>query len=387
MNIKQIRRDFPNLEQLIWLNNAGTSFIPTPTRIAIPEYLERQAYTYPFDFNFTEIWDRPVSQLLNADHRETICVQTTADGLNRIFHGLNLENTDNIVTCDLEYPGVVIPLFQLQQRLNFEIRMAKHANGQYPLDSILNLIDDNTRAVVISHVEWMGGWRHDLAQISKKAKVHNALLIVDPIQSLGAFEVDVKKMGIDALSAQGIKWLISPVGSGVMYIRHELIEEISHTSSGVGSLANQKKFWNLIQEEVSYMEAIKIWTIRTDMRKFYPSTSNHLGMIGLGRSVQYLLDLGVSNIEQRVLNLSEFVSQLLTDHGYQIFGPMDRAHRSGIICFNPQNSNLKEICERLIEQKIHIIARGGMLRISPHFYNTEEEITRCIEAIVQLDRA
>ena len=203
---------------------------------------------------------------------------------------------------------------------------------------------------------------------------------------MGAFKIDVKKMGIDALSAQGMKWLISPFGVGVMYIRRELLEEITPVYTGVGSLAKQKKFWNFIQEDMSYMEAIKTWPIRTDIRKFQLGSPNILGMVGLGRSVQYLLDLGTSNIEQRVLDLSEFVSKLLMEHGYRIFGPSDRSNRSGIVCFTPKTGTPKDICEQLVKQKIYIMASGGMLRISPHFYNTKEEITRCIESIVQLDK-
>ena len=389
MNVKEIRRDFPLLDKIVYLNNAATSILPTPTRRAIEDYMERRAYMYPFDFDqfLTEVWDRPISQLLNADPEETISIQSTAEGLNRIFHGLTWNQSDNVVTCDLEYPAVVIPLFQLQQKWHFEIRMATHHNGQYPIDSVLNLIDDHTRAVVLSHVEWMGGWRHDLERISQTAKDHNALMIVDPIQSLGAFEFDVKKMGIDALSAQGLKWLLAPFGIGVMYVRSEIVEELSPVYTGVGSLANQKEFWDLIQKEVPFMDTIKTWPIRTDIKKFQLGLPTCLAIVGLSRSIEYLLNLGLQNIENRVLDLSELLTRLLTEHEYKIFGPTDRTHRSGIVCFSSKVKDPKEICKQLVKQKIYISARGGMLRVSPHLYNTKDEINRCIEAIVELDKA
>ncbi|MFX0203506.1 MAG: aminotransferase class V-fold PLP-dependent enzyme [Candidatus Hodarchaeota archaeon] len=389
MNVKEIRRDFPLLDKIVYLNNAATSILPTPTRRAIEDYMERRAYMYPFDFEqfFTEVWDRPISQLLNAEPEETISIQSTAEGLNRIYHGLTWNQSDNVVTCDLEYPAVVISLFQLQQKVNFEIRMAKHHNGQYPIDTVVNLIDDNTRAVVLSHVEWIGGWRHDLEQIAKTAKDHNALVIVDPIQSLGAFEFDVKKMGIDALSAQGLKWLLAPFGIGVMYVRSEIVEELSPVYTGVGSLANQKEIWDLIQKEASLMDAIKTWPIRTDIKKFQLGIPTCLAIVGLSQSIEYLLNIGLQNIEKRVLDLSEFLIRLLTEHEYKIFGPTDRTHRSGIISFSSKVKDPKEICKQLIKQKIYISARGGMLRISPHLYNTKDELSRCMDAIVKLDKA
>ncbi|MFQ6125380.1 MAG: aminotransferase class V-fold PLP-dependent enzyme [Candidatus Heimdallarchaeota archaeon] len=389
MNIDEIRHDFPLLNKIIYLNNAATSILPTPTRRAIEDYMERRAYMYPFDFEqfFSEVWDRPISQLLNAEPEETLCVHSTAEGLNRIYNGLNWNQSDNVVTCDLEYPAVVIPLFQLQQKVNFEIRMATNHNGQYPIDTIVNLIDDNTRAVVLSHVEWIGGWRHDLEQIAKTAKDYNALVIVDPIQSLGAFEFDVKRMGIDALSAQGLKWLLAPFGIGVMYIRSEIVEELSPVYTGVGSLANQKEFWDIIQKEVSLMDAIKTWPIRTDIHKFQLGLPTCLAIVGLSRSIDYLLNLGLQNIEKRVLDLSEFLTRLLTEHEYKIFGPTDRIHQSGIVCFRTKVKDPTEVCKRLVEQKIYISARGGMLRVSPHVYNTEDEITHCMDAIMALDKA
>ncbi|MFX0194708.1 MAG: aminotransferase class V-fold PLP-dependent enzyme [Candidatus Hodarchaeota archaeon] len=387
--MKQIRRDFPLLEKVVYLDNAATSILPTPTRRAIEDYMERRAYMYPFDFEqfLTEVWDRPISQLLNAEPEDTISIQSTAEGLNRIYHGLNWNQSDNVVTCDLEYPTVVISLFQLQQKVNFEIRMVKHHNGQYPIDTVVNLIDDNTRAIVLSHVEWMGGWRHDLEHIAKIAKDHNALVIVDPIQSLGAFEFDVKKMGIDALSAQGLKWLLAPFGIGLMYVRSEIVEELSPVYTGVGSLANQKELWDLIQKEVSLMDAIKTWPIRTDIKKFQLGLPTCLGIVGLSRSIEYLLNLGFQNIENRVLDLSEFLIRLLIEHEYKIFGPTDRTHQSGIVCFRTKVKDPKEICKQLVKQKIYISARGGMLRVSPHLYNTKDEITRCMDTIVALDKA
>jgi len=388
MNVKEIRRDFPLLDKIVYLNNAATSILPTPTRRAIEDYMERRAYMYPFDFEqfLSEVWDRPISQLLNADPEETISIQSTAEGLNRIFHGLNWNQSDNVVTCDLEYPAVVIPLFQLQQKWHFEIRMATHHNGQYPIDSVLNLINDNTRAVVLSHVEWMGGWRHDLERISQTAKDHNALMIVDPIQSLGAFEFDVKKMGIDALSAHGLKWLLAPFGIGIMYVRREIVEDLSPIYTGVGSLANLKKLLDCYQTDVSLIDAIKTWPIRTDIKKFQLSIPPMLGIVGLSRSIEYLIGLGLPNIEKRVLGLSEFLIRLLTEHEYKVFGPTDNTHRSGIVCFSTKAKDPKEICKQLIEQKIYISARGNMLRVSPHLYNTEDELSRCMDAIVELDK-
>jgi len=388
MNVEEWRLDFPLLEQVAYLNNAATGIIPTPTREIIANYLEQRTCTFPLDLEpmVKEGWVQPVTQLLNAEPEEIISTRATSEGLSRVLYGLNWEKTDNIVTCDLEYPAVVIPLFQIQRKTGIEIRMAKHVNGEYPIDSVVRLIDDNTRAVVLSQVEWLGGWRHDLAQISKKAKQHGALMIVDPIQALGAFEMDVKKMGIDALAAQGMKWLIAPLGTGLMYIKRELIEEITPAHTGVGSLDNQKELWDLIEREILPMERIQTWPLRTDIRKFQLSAPNFMGLLALGRSIQYLLGVGIRNTRERILNLSGYLIDILSENDYRVFGPTDRAHRSGIICFPAKYQDPSEICKELRKRNICISARGGMLRISPHFYNTEDDIDRCFEAILELDK-
>ena len=110
-----------------------------------------------------------------------------------------------------------------------------------------------------------------------------------------------------------------------------------------------------------------------------------MGLLALGRSIQYLLGVGIHNTRERILNLSGFVHDLLTEHEYQIFGPTDRAHRSGSVCFPTKYQDPSEINKELRTRNICISARGGMLRISPHFYNTEDDINRCFEAILELD--
>jgi len=221
-NIEKIRENFPIVKNKVFLNHAAHSPLPKPVVESMKEYLQRAS-----EFWFSEVDleepKRLFAKLINATPEELAFVPNTSTGLNIVANMLGYDEDSNIVTTDLEFPSVVYPW--LTKRLGVKVRYVRNINGKVPMEAFENAVDDNTAAIVISHVEYANGFKNDLKFLSKLAHDHNAYFVVDAIQSAGAIKVDVKNANVDFLTAGCYKWMLGPTGIGFLYVKKELIEE------------------------------------------------------------------------------------------------------------------------------------------------------------------
>jgi selenocysteine lyase/cysteine desulfurase len=255
-----------------------------------------------------------------------------------------------------------------------KVHYVKNVDGKILLDDVEKAVDDKTVAIAVSHVEYVNGFRNDLRALSEIAHKHGAYLIVDAIQSVGAMQVDVKRDNVDFLTASCYKWLLSPAGVGYLYVKKELIEEFEPPFTGWASVKPEvfetTDFWDIWNLELS-----------KTARRFEIGSPSYISIVGAIEAMRMLLDFGIATIENRILKLTDRLIEAIKNLGLRLQTPEEKPYRSGVVLSKIDKP--KEVVKSLIDEGIIISARANGLRISPHFYNTEEEIDKLIENIKQ----
>jgi len=305
------------------------------------------------------------SKLVGAKPEEIALVPNTSTGLNIAANVLHYPSGSKIVTTDLEYPSVTYPW--LRKGLDIKVHYVKNVNGRILLDDMEKAIDDKTTAVAISHVEYANGFRHNLRVLSEMAHEHGAYLIVDAIQSAGATKVEARRDDVDFLTAACYKWLLGPAGAAYLYVRDDLIEKFEPPFVGWASV-DQKIF-----ETVDFWDIWNLSLSKTASR-FEAGSPSILSFAGAAESMRILLDFGIENVNERILALTDHLIDNIKDLKLGLQTPEEKQNRSGIVNFRIKNP--QKIAKKLEEKGIIISARANGIRVSPHFYNTEEEIDR-----------
>ncbi len=241
------------------------------------------------------------------------------------------------------------------------------------MDDVLDAITDRTRVVSLSHVQFASGHRINLKPISDTVHKVGGYLCVDAIQSVGVLPVDVQAMGIDFLSADGHKWMLGPEGCGFFYCHEDLCPLLRPAIVGWMGMVDAMDFGNYRFE------------LLPDARRFEPGSYNIPGILGLGASLDLLLEAGIDTIWSRVDQLNTHLCERLPEKGYRVFSPREHAdERSGIVIFEPTGDDkpaLSQVVTQLQQQGIVIALREGRLRASPHYYNRLEQIDQLIDAL------
>jgi selenocysteine lyase/cysteine desulfurase len=369
-DIEQIREQFPITKSKVFLNHAAMSPHPKPVADAIRRFTDDFS-----NFGETSIewidYGKPIfAKLIGAKTEEIAVVENTSTGLNIAANVLHYPHDSKIVTTDLEYPSVVYPW--LRKSLGARVHYVKNVNGKILMEDIEKAVDDKTVAVAISHVEYANGFRHDLRAIGEIVHKHGAYLIVDAIQSAGIIPIDVKRDDVDFLTTACYKWLLSPLGAGYLYVKEELIKKFEPPFVG----------WASVKPEVfETTDFWDIWNLRLSetASRFEVGSPSILSLIGAKEAMKMLLNFGIENIENRILKLTSHLIQSIKDLGLKLQTPEEPPYRSGIVNFKIDKA--KEVAEMLNKKGIVVSARANGIRVSPHFYNTEEEIDKLTEEI------
>ncbi|QDU81661.1 Cysteine desulfurase [Polystyrenella longa] len=306
--------------------------------------------------------------LLGAKTEEIALVHNTTEGINFVVEGFPWKEGDNVVTLSGEFPTNYIPWRELKAK-GVELRVVPTDRGRVSLSEIAEAFDDRTRLLTLSWVNYVSGWRHDLKAISDLTHSRNAYLMVDAIQGLGVLPIDVESMGIDFLSADGHKWLLGPEGAGFFYVKQDLLNLLRPIMTG----------WNSVEETWSFDKLDR--ELKQNASRYEGGTANHGLITALGESLKLLLDIGVDNIEQRLLALNEQIRCRLEQIGGEVLSPRKFENRSGIVSVRFDQVDASAIQRACREQGVLVNSRGGAIRISPHLYTNGEEIDRLIDAI------
>lgn len=365
-NFESYRKEFPVTEKHIYLDHAGVAPVSLRVEKAVERFLtesaEGGAFHYPRWAERIVGIRKNCARLINAQPDEIAFVKSTSHGLSIVAEGLDWKPGDNLLIYEREFPSNIYPWLNLKRK-GVEVRMIPSRDGRIYIEDIERLMDSRTRLLSISSVQFSNGFKIDLKRAGEVCQKKGVLLCVDAIQSLGVIPMDVKENHIDFLSADGHKWLLGPEGIGIFFCRKELAAKLNPPLIG----------WKSVQNEFDFDHPE--FKLKTDALRFEEGSMNLLGIFGLGAAIELLHEVGISNIENRVLTLGELIIREAEKRGFTILSPKARQERGGIVTFSGNFDPMK-MRDALREKGIMVSARGGGLRVSPHFYNTEEEVER-----------
>jgi selenocysteine lyase/cysteine desulfurase len=222
-------------------------------------------------------------------------------------------------------------------------------------------------------VQFASGFRSDLRRIGKFCRERDVIFVIDAIQGLGGLKLDVERDCVDAFAADAHKYLIGPEGVALLYVSDRVIDRIKPTVLGWTSVKNYEQFSHrAIDYKLDY---------RDGAGRFECGTLNTAGMYGLRAAIDLFLEVGPEKIEEYLLGLTDYLAERLTSKGYRVVSPRSAGERSGIITCTHERHTPADLWRLLREKNIHTAPRMGRLRISPHFYNTREEVDRLIDAL------
>jgi selenocysteine lyase/cysteine desulfurase len=365
INWDDIRKQFPVTENSTYLNAAAAGPLSRATSAAATEYYRQMMDDG--DIHWDEWLEkreevrRRVARFINAEPDEIGLTTNTSSGMNVIIDAL--ETHGEVISCDLEFPVSTLPW--MNRRI--PVHLVQSIAGGVTNADIRGAMNVRTGIICMSHVQFSSGFRIDLEELGNAKGGH--ALVVNAAQSAGVFEIDVKRMKIDALSATGHKWMLSGYGSGFVYLARELQERSKPRAIG----------WLSVQDP--YGDRNNEVHLRHDAAARAELGCPHFaGMFALGASVELIATLGMKNIEERALELNRFLTNRLTDSGWTVLSPIadDRMRSAETLV---EVDDPAAVVAKLAERKIIVTKKPQGIRIATHFFNNEEDVERLIAAL------
>jgi selenocysteine lyase/cysteine desulfurase len=257
-------------------------------------------------------------------------------------------------------------------RKGVELRLYRPEQGRIDVKALVRLCDRRTRVLAISAVQFWNGFRTDLAALGTALKGRDVLLVVDAIQAAGAMRLDLSATPVDFLCAGAHKWLLGPIGVGFAYVGPRMLERLMPTTIGTDSVVRDEEYFDYDL------------TLKTDARRFEEAAPNYPGILGMGAAVNLLLRAGTAALEDGVLRLADRLRDELPRRGYElVLKPTRPSERSGIVSFRHPRMVPAELHTRLREAGVIISLRSDFLRASAHYYNSDQDLDRLLEALPQ----
>ena len=361
MNVQKVREDIPVTEGIVYLNVANHSPPSRPVQDAIRGFLADWDRLERYGDRRVEEACHSFSKLVNASADEVACQPNTSAGLTVVAETVDLKRGMNVVVSDLENPANIYPWIA-QRRRGIEVRIIRGVGGAVRVDDLDKAVDDDTRVLAISHVQWLTGARSNLRELARIAHDHGALLVVDGIQSAGSLVVDVKRDDVDFFACGSYKWLMGPSGAGFLYVRDELIDSLQPSLFGYRAVKEHSLREPKLKETAKKMEL---------------GEPSYLSFVGTKAGIDMLLELGPDAVERRVLKLARLLFDGLLELGVKIVSPSEEELRSGIVTF--KTGDTKRLYKSLTRDGFVVSLRTVGIRVSPNFYNTEDEVEKFLD--------
>jgi selenocysteine lyase/cysteine desulfurase len=313
-----------------------------------------------------------VAALINADVEEIALATNTTFGLALAARMIAFEPGDVVLTSDREFPANVYPWMALKNR-GVMLEQAPVLDTGWPDEEYLvqRLSDPRVRVLAVSLVQFSNGYQVDLARLSRATRATDTLLVVDAIQGIGQVPLDLKATPVDVLSCGAQKWLLSPWGSGFLYVRKALIRGWAPPLTGWMAYEGTDDFTQL----TNYGDAL-----RDNARRYEMITLPYQDFAGMRASLGIFRSLGVNRIHEHILSLHAPLVEWSERRGVPLKSPQG-LHGSGIICVAPPE--VARVQESLRRSSIIASLREGAIRVSPHYYNTLAEMERLVEVLDQ----
>ncbi len=388
--IQQLRTETKGTTQRIHFNNAGASLPPDVVVETVVNYLNEEAMYggYEAEDKYKEQLENTytlIARLINADIDEVAIVENASIAWGLAFNGIDFKKGDVIITSEMEYVTNLIGFLNAKKTHGIEVKVIPNdAHGNFSLPALEDAISPETKLIAITHIPSAAGSMIPIVEIGKIAYKHGILYLVDACQSAGQLPVDVKEINCDMLSVTGRKYLRAPRGTGFLYVRKGIQDKLKPTFIDGHSIE-----W--VSEED--------YKLRNDGRRFELYEKNRALTLGLGKAIDYALNIGVDRIWQRIqLLASQMRQQLESIDGITVHDIGDQ--KCGIVTFSVKGIDSFLLKNKLAAQHINVsvgLARStfiymnkhhlaSIVRASVHYYNTEEEIKVMCDALVSLTR-
>lgn len=385
IDLDRVRRETPGCKDVIHFNNAGSSLMPQSVRDAVVQHLDLELKIGGYEAKFKEL-DRvervydSIASLLGCNKEEVAVVENATRAWDMAFYSIPFQPGDRILTAMAEYASNYIAFLQIARKTGVTIHpIPDDEHGQLSVPALRNAIDDRVRLIAITHVPTNGGLVNPAAEIGKVAREAGVLYLLDACQSIGQMPIDVNTIGCDMLSATGRKYLRGPRGTGFLYVRKEIMNQL------------EPPFLDL---HAATWVAPDRYEIVPGARRFENWETNISTKIGLGVAVDYALKLGLSEIRKTTFGLADTLRKRLNEiDGVQVRD--SGIEKCGIVTFTVEGKDPQELRNALSKYKIHVWhsvpsaalldmqARNlsGVVRASLHYFNSESEVDRFIETL------
>lgn len=364
-----LREEFPITKRWAFFDHAAVAPLTARAQRAVADWAAELADNGPVHHGR---WMQRIeevrglaAQLLGADPLDVAFIKNTSEGVGIVAEGFPWRAGDNVVIAEEEYPANVYPWLNLAER-GVDVRTVPSRERRIEIDDIRAAMDAKTRIVSLSAVEFASGFRNDLDHIGQLCREKDALFFVDAIQSLGACPLSVKQSPIDFLAADGHKWLLGPEGAGIFYIRRDLLDMLHSVGVGWNSVVSSREFSTID------------FRLKPHAGRWESGSYNVAGITGLGASLELLLQIGIPEIWERILSLTDHACEQLQRVGLEIYSSRRAQDKSGIVSIVSPTRDPRGLVRRLRAEGVVINQRAGRLRISPHCYNSTAELDRLI---------
>uniref|UniRef100_A0A7C3UQE0 Aminotransferase class V-fold PLP-dependent enzyme n=1 Tax=candidate division WOR-3 bacterium TaxID=2052148 RepID=A0A7C3UQE0_UNCW3 len=362
------RKEFPVLQEKIYLNAAGSAPMPIRTKKAIESFLNRyvEEGNIPWEDceKVSEETRSAVAQFLSCQPEEICFLRNTSEGIITVLALLDLKPTDNLILAIDSFPANLYPF--LYSFPEVEKRFVRVLDGDL-LGQIAKKVNRKTKLISLDWVHFLSGYPLDLKALSRFCRERGIYLLIDAIQGLGALPLNLKDLEIDFLTSGAGKWLFPPQGIGILYIRKETLPKLKPHHLGWLSCA-WKNFNRVLQRK----------KLKNSASRYEEGTKNYLGIVGLRENIKMLSELGIENIGQYLLSLTDKLVSHLKEIDAKI---LPRGPGSGIVAFRKKGLSGEKLFSFLTERGFVVSLREDYIRCSPHFYNTEEEILSLIKEL------
>jgi selenocysteine lyase/cysteine desulfurase len=390
MDIDALRQDTPGTANRVHLNNAGAGLLSRRTLEAMTSHLELEAAVGGYEAADQER-DRinatraNVARLVGGQADEIALFDNSTHAWNAAFYSMTFKPGDRILTGRAEYGSSVLAYLQIAQRTGAEVVVVPDdESGQLDTTALANLIDERTKLVGVSHVPTSGGLINPAAEIGRITRAAGIPFLLDATQSVGQFPVDVSAIGCDMLTATGRKFLRGPRGTGLLWVRPEALEYLDPCVTEI---------------EAATWDGKRGFTWHDGARRFETWEVSYSNVLGLSAAVQQALELGMDEIGRRAISLGAYLRDRLEALPGVTTYDLGR-NRCAIVTAKVDAVPTADVASMLAKQGINVTTtvaehtqfdtehRGvhPLVRLSPHYYNTEAELDHAVEAIAELAR-
>jgi len=365
-----IREQFPVTKRFAYLNSAAAGPVSIPAQNAATDYYEKMMNDGDVHWNEwlaqREATRAHIAKFINAEPDEIAFTTNTSSGMNVIVDAL--EDRGEVISSELEFPVTTLPW--MHRRI--PVHLLASVDGEVQLDTIRAAMTSHTGVIALSHVQFSNGFRMNLDELGEIKSDHT--LVINASQSAGAFALDVKRMKIDALCATGHKWMLAGYGSGFVYLSRNLQQQSSARALG----------W-LSVEDPFEMRNNELRRRHDAAARVELGCPHFAGMFSLGAAVDLIDEIGIANIQERVLYLNGQLTNRLAENGWKILSPIENeGSRSAETLIEVERP--AEVVRALFRRGVIVTEKPEGIRAATHFFNGETDIDRLVTSLNEIRR-